>query len=58
MLNFCSNLNDLRLTPSNRFEALKGRRKEQFSIRINKQYRIVFNWLAANAYNVEIIDYH
>jgi proteic killer suppression protein len=52
------NLEDLRELRGNRFEALKGSRQGQFSIRINDQYRICFEWRAGNAHNVEIVDYH
>lgn len=51
-------LDDLRIPPSNRLEALKGERKSQHSIRINRQWRICFRWRAGNAHNVEIVDYH
>lgn len=51
-------LNDLRIPPGNRLEALKGNRKGQHSIRINDQWRICFKWSAGDAYNVEITDYH
>jgi len=51
-------LNDLRLPPSNRLEALKGNRKGQHSIRINSQWRICFIWRTGNAEAVEIVDYH
>jgi len=52
-------LNDLRLPPSNHLELLKGNRKGQYSIRINKQWRICFCWGACNSItNVEIVDYH
>jgi proteic killer suppression protein len=51
-------LNDLTLLPSNRLEALKGDRKGQYSIRINRQYRICFEWSGGDAHNVEIVDYH
>lgn len=51
-------LEDLRLPPSNRLEALKGERKGQYSIRINNQWRICFEWLNGNAEQVEIVDYH
>lgn len=53
-------IGDLRQLPGNRLEALKGDRKGQFSIRINEQWRICFEW-PANAdgpENVEIVDYH
>ncbi len=52
------NLGDLRIPPNNRLEALKGERKGQHSIRINKQYRVCFKWRSNNAYDVEIVDYH
>ncbi|GJQ48807.1 hypothetical protein KsCSTR_12390 [Candidatus Kuenenia stuttgartiensis] len=51
-------LKDLHLPPSNRFEALKGERKEQYSIRINDRWRICFEWRNGNAEEVEIVDYH
>ena len=51
-------LADLRLPASNRLEALKGKRKGQWSIRINDQWRICFMWRAGNAELVEIVDYH
>jgi toxin HigB-1 len=51
-------LNDLRVPPSNRLEALKGDRAGQYSIRINDQWRICFDWVGNNAENVEIVDYH
>jgi toxin HigB-1 len=51
-------LDDLRMPPGNRLEALKGDRKGQYSIRVNDQYRICFTWKEGNAGDVEIIDYH
>lgn len=51
-------LDDLRLPPSNRLEALKGDRKGKWSIRVNEQWRICFLFRSGNAYDVEIIDYH
>ncbi len=51
-------LNDIYLPPSNHLEALKGSRKGQYSIRINKQWRICFIWEKGNVYQVEIVDYH
>ena len=53
-------LQDLRFTPGNRLEALRGDREGQYSIRINDQWRICFVWDAefGDAYDVEIIDYH
>jgi len=51
-------LEELRVPPGNRFEALAGNRKGQYSIRINAQYRICFEWLETEPENVEIVDYH
>jgi proteic killer suppression protein len=51
-------LNDLRVPPGNRLEALAGDRKGQHSIRINDQYRICFVWHEDGAHDVEITDYH
>ena len=51
-------LEDLRLPSSNRLEALKGKRKGQWSIRINDQWRICFKWRDGNAEQTEIVDYH
>jgi len=51
-------LEDLRVPPGNMLEALKGNLQGKYSIRINKQYRIVFLFENGNAYDVEIIDYH
>ncbi|HXX80235.1 MAG TPA: type II toxin-antitoxin system RelE/ParE family toxin [Thermodesulfovibrionales bacterium] len=51
-------LEDLRIPPGNRLEALKGDRKGQYSIRINDQWRICFFWKDGDAYDVEIADYH
>jgi proteic killer suppression protein len=58
VLHFAQNLNDLRVPPSNHLEALKGDRKGQHSIRINKKWRICFRWTDAGAEDVEIVDYH
>ena len=58
MLNNAVNLDDLRIPPANRLEALKGERKGQYSIRINNQWRICFGWNKGYAYEVEIVDYH
>ncbi|MCZ7602885.1 MAG: type II toxin-antitoxin system RelE/ParE family toxin [Melioribacteraceae bacterium] len=52
------NLNDLRVPPGNRLEKLTGNLKGKYSIRINNQYRIIFEFEDGNAYKVEIIDYH
>jgi len=58
MLNNSTDLADLRIPPSNRLEKLSGIWKGFYSIRINDQWRIIFQWNAGNAYEVEIIDYH
>jgi len=58
ILDAAMDINDLRVPPGNRLEKLKGRRKDQHSIRINDQWRICFLWMQGNAYDVEIIDYH
>jgi proteic killer suppression protein len=58
MLNRSSNIQDLRIPPANRLERLSGKRKEQYSIRINDQWRICFKWRNGNADQVEIVDYH
>jgi len=49
---------DLQEIRGNRFEKMKGERKDQYSIRINDQYRICFKWEKSNAVDVEIVDYH
>jgi len=51
-------LQDLRVPPGNRLEALKGERQGQYSIRVNERWRICFRWEEGNAYDVEIADYH
>ena len=51
-------LDDLRVPPANRLEKLKGDRAGQYSIRVNDQGRICFRWKDADAYEVEIVDYH
>ena len=51
-------LNDLRIPPGNRLEALSGSRKGQHSMRINDQWRICFRWQDGDAHDVEIVDYH
>ena len=58
MLNNARTLNDLRVPPANRLEALHGSRKGQHSIRINDQWRICFVWKDGGAHEVEIVDYH
>lgn len=51
-------LSDLSMLPSNRLEPLRGDREGHYSIRINNQWRICFEWIGQDAYNVEIVDYH
>lgn len=58
MLDASTAINDLRVPPANHLEKLKGKRKGQYSIRINEKLRICFLWQGGNAYNVEIVDYH
>jgi proteic killer suppression protein len=57
-IDLAQNLNDLRVPPGNRLEALKGTRLGQHSIRINVQWRICFRWTPNGVENVEIVDYH
>ena len=57
-LNQAKRLEDLRVPPRNRLEALKGDRKGQYSVRINDRWRICFRWKAGDAFDVEIVDYH
>ena len=58
LLNNARRLEDLRVPPANRLEALKGDRDGQYSIRINDQRRICFVWSDGNAFQIEIVDYH
>lgn len=58
MLNRAVTLEDLRIPPANRLEKLTGDRVGQYSIRINDQWRICFEWRDRDAFNVEITDYH
>lgn len=58
MLHRARTLDDLRVPPGNRLEALRGDRKGQHSIRVNDQFRICFTWKAGDAYEVEVVDYH
>lgn len=57
-LDDAEDLNDLLAPPGNRLEKLKGNRVEQYSIRINDQWRICFKWANNQAHAVEIVDYH
>ena len=58
MLNRAENMNDLKVPPGNRLEALKGKRKGQYSMRINDQWTICFLWKDEDAIDVEITDSH
>lgn len=58
MLDAATTLNDLRVPPGNRLEALKGDRAGQHSIRINGQWRLCFVWRAGEPHDVDIVDYH
>ena len=58
MLNRAMTLDDLRIPPGNRLEALRGDREGQYSIRINDQWRICFQWQDGEVFQVEIVDYH
>ena len=58
MLNNAVTLNDLRVPPANHLEKLSGNREGQYSIRINDQWRICFEWRDTDAHQVEIVDYH
>ena len=58
MLDVSASLEDLRVPPSNRLELLHGDREGAYSIRINDQYRICFQFKNGNCYQVEIVDYH
>jgi len=57
-LEIARRIEDLKIPPGNRLEALKGDRSGQYSIRINDQWRICFYWSSSGADDVEIIDYH
>ena len=58
MIDAATNINDLRVPPGNRLEALGENRAGQYSVRINNQWRICFVWHKDDAYGVEIVDYH
>lgn len=58
ILSLAEDLGDLRSPPGNRLEKLRGDRDGQYSIRINKQWRICFRWTDTGAEDVEITDYH
>ena len=58
MINNSQNINDLRIPPSNHLEKLSGNLNNYYSIRINRQWRIIFIWKNDDAYELEIVDYH
>ena len=58
MLDRARALGDLAAVPGNRLEALRGDRQGQYSIRVNRQWRVCFEWRSDGPYNVEIVDYH
>ena len=58
MVSAAAKLEDLRVPPGNRLEALKGDRKGQHSIRVNQQWRVCFRWTESGPADVEIVDYH
>ena len=58
MINAAVVIDDLRVPPGNRLEALRGSMKGYHSVRVNDQYRVVFRWQNDNAHDVEIVDYH
>lgn len=58
LIDAAETLEDLKIPPSNHLEKLKGYRKGQYSIRINQQWRICFEWSGGDADKVEIVDYH
>lgn len=58
MIHNAATIHDLRIPPANNLEKLKNDRAGQYSIRINKKWRICFKWHNENAYDIEIVDYH
>ena len=58
MVHNARNINDLRVPPANHLEVLRGDRRGQHSIRINRQWRVCFRWEDGDAHDVEIVDYH
>ncbi len=58
MVNAAAKLEDLRVPPGNRLEALKGDRRGQHSIRVNQQWRVCFRWTESGSADVEMLDYH
>lgn len=58
LLDTAKTVNDLRVPPANHLEKLTGDRAGQYSIRVNRQWRICFCWESGNAWDVELVDYH
>lgn len=58
MINNAQDINDLRIPPANRLEKLKGDLEDYYSIRINQQWRVIFQWINSDAYEIKIVDYH
>jgi proteic killer suppression protein len=58
ILNAAVTLENLKVSPGNQLEALRGNRAGQHSIRVNDQYRVCFVWRSGSAFAVEIVDYH
>jgi len=58
VLNAALTLDNLKVSPGNQLEALRGSRSGEYSIRVNDQYRVCFVWRDGNAFEVEIVDYH
>lgn len=58
MVDAAVDINDLRVPPANHLEKLSGDRRDEYSIRINGQWRICFVWEGGHAYNISIVDYH
>ncbi len=58
MINNAQGLRDLRSPPGNRLELLRGDRAGQYSVRINRQWRVCFRWRSGDAHDVQIVDYH
>jgi len=58
MINNSINVRDLTIPPSNKLEKLKGNLKDFYSIRVNDQWRIIFEFIDGNAFEVEVVDYH
>ncbi len=57
-IHVATEITDLLIPPGNRLEALRGKRNNQYSIRVDKQYRICFKWTGSSAFDVEFTDYH